>query len=401
MKPVFIVAIVAVVMIGMMIPNISAQDFSDKTSEPSFFSNIFKFFDSWFPENNSKSNLKSTDTSSNISAEEFLVDSYITKPTFKVKSEAAADARVEQEYKAQARVEVKADKAAMHEVIMAKIAADRAIDNDAAYKAEDRKKDIEKDYASCRKYASSYSECDYVKLEAELFEKNLVSSLAADKAAADRAYESTKIGLSPSKLVAYEFVYQKAERERYEDEVKERDFYSNKYLAVNYEDYEDYKKSTAMYEKSVRDREIEIKALYKTFEEAERVTASDQYKKLPVSIEPKYNPQVVTKYNPSVEPKYNPSVEPKNANPLGTMSIDRSPHFSSFPEITKKNLNSPSFNVGNFDQPSLPPSLPPVYDSPRTPEPAYNPAKEAARSGIGQNSQPAYSAPSVPNPFEK
>jgi hypothetical protein len=61
---------VAVVMIGMMIPNISAQDFSDKTSEPSFFSNIFQFFDSWFPENNSKSNLKSTDTSSNISAEE-------------------------------------------------------------------------------------------------------------------------------------------------------------------------------------------------------------------------------------------------------------------------------------------------------------------------------------------
>ena len=65
MKPVFIVAMAAVVMIGMMIPNISAQDFSDKTTEPSFFSNIFKFFDSWFPENMSKSNLKVTDTSSN------------------------------------------------------------------------------------------------------------------------------------------------------------------------------------------------------------------------------------------------------------------------------------------------------------------------------------------------
>jgi hypothetical protein len=57
LKPVFVVVMVAVVMIGMMIPNISAQDFSDKTSEPSFFSNIFQFFDSWFPENNSKSNL--------------------------------------------------------------------------------------------------------------------------------------------------------------------------------------------------------------------------------------------------------------------------------------------------------------------------------------------------------
>ena len=121
---------------------------------------------------------------------------------------------------------------------------------------------------------------------------------------------------------------------------------------------------------------------------ADNVETHNAFKSDSTSNSPAYN-----------SPAYNPSVEPKNANPLGTITINTSPHFSSFPEITKKNLNSPSFNVGNFDQPSLPPSLPPVYDSPRTPEPAYNPAKEAARSGIGQNSQPAYSAPYVPNPF--
>ena len=131
---------------------------------------------------------------------------------------------------------------------------------------------------------------------------------------------------------------------------------------------------------------------------ADNVETHNAFKSDSTSNSPAYNSPAYNSpaYN---SPAYNPSVEPKNANPLGTITINTSPHFSSFPEITKKNLNSPSFNVGNFDQPSLPPSLPPVYDSPRTPEPAYNPAKEAARSGIGQNSQPAYSAPYVPNPF--
>ena len=47
------------------------------------------------------------------------------------------------------------------------------------------------------------------------------------------------------------------------------------------------------------------------------------------------------------------------------------------------------------------PFIPPTYDNrPNlTPPPQYNPAKEAARNGYGQNWQPSYNAPPVPNPF--
>jgi hypothetical protein len=364
-----IVAIVAVVMIGMMIPNISAQDLSDKTSEPSFFSNIFQFFDSWFPENNSKSNLKSTDTSSNISAKDFLVDSYITKPTFKVKSEAVTDARVEQEYKA-----------VMHEVVMDKIAADESVyygvPNTNSLSTDKMKKQLEE------KMRVTYG---------------LVPKDVDVMWMGDSIFFDPKVHENCSELFTiFDFLGVDKFRIMYV-----QDGAALNCLVKTSEELEARAESiTQQLEAKLLKAKLLKAKLLKAKSAADNVETHNAFKSDSTSNSPSYNSP---SYNsPSYNsPSYNPSVEPKNANPLGTMSIDRSPHFSSFPEITKKNLNSPSFNVGNFDQPSLPPSLPPVYDSPRTPEPAYNPAKEAARSGIGQNSQPAYSAPSVPNPFEK
>ena len=316
MKPVFIVAMAAVVMIGMMIPNISAQDFSDKTTEPSFFSNIFKFFDSWFPENNSKSNLKSTDTSYNISAEDKTAE----------------------------------DKTAAFEAY--KDTVSKAVVQGKMAEAKSTTQKVEARSMESIAYKAAVSKAA---VQAKIAE----SRLGLYDGAAHRSGDGSGGSGGSGKIALME---QAAEAISAADNVETHNAFKSDSPSYNSPSYNSPSYNSPSYNS-------------------------------PSYNSPSYNSP---SYN---SPSSNPSVEPKNANPLGTITINTSPHFSSFPEITKKNLNSPSFNVGNFDQPSLPPSLPPVYDSPRTPEPAYNPAKEAARSGIGQNSQPAYSAPYVPNPF--
>ena len=80
-----------------------STDVDDSPEPLSFFSNISRFFDSWFPENNSKSNLKVTDTSSDSLT--------ATKSETKASADKAAKLAADKKAASEAATPVEADKA--------------------------------------------------------------------------------------------------------------------------------------------------------------------------------------------------------------------------------------------------------------------------------------------------
>jgi hypothetical protein len=389
LKPLFIVAIVAVVMIGMMIPNISAQDFSDKTSSDSskplpFFLNIFQFFDSWFPENNSKSNLKSTDTSSKTTSADKAAAEY----------KAAYDAAYDAEYKAiraadKAAAEKLEDKKAFvqfentekvknfKELMEEKAkaaekeykaynAAAEEYRTSAEYRttAEYKAKvaSTEAEYVECRESGTNYSKCQQIKLGGHVIiqptesENRLAEHYAAQdkvaeraaekeyKAAADKAAADWRAsGLQTIPEIEAEY---KAAADKAADKAAAMYGYDSVSDTNRWETVKVPLPETLTFEMMMERAEIERERIA----EIEKAAAIER-ERISAEIE-----------RESSIPKHDSST---NHDPVKSKSL-----------IPSTQDNRP-------------------YLAP----PQYNPAKEAARDGYGQNWQPAYSAPYVPNPF--
>ena len=287
----------------------SDKKITDASEPLSFFSNISQFFDSWFPGNTSKSNLKVTDTfSDSLTATNAVNELRVNKIH-------AADKA--------------ADKAAADKA--AKWAADEIAASEASFAKSQSRLAADKAYA---------------KAEA------IIEQRAAAKIAAEAAKPLSYRELAAAASVAKAKI----------QEAKEENL-----------------RKAVVRDKSYAPTEFQLAVLdARANEESGKVSAN-------LAID-KAEGQSWNK---------NDSVIVMDTN----LSETNLPEvITTHPESTVETKRSTDTNLA-MDK--AVPFVPPTYDNrPHlTPPPQYNPAKEAARNGYGQNWQPSYNAPPIPNPF--
>ena len=287
---------------------------TDISEHLSFFSNISQFFDSWFPENMSKSNLKVTDTSSNTL----------------VKSKAAADkAAYKAEYKAEYKAAYKAESKAAADKA-AKWAADEMAASEASFAKAQSRLAADKAYAKAEVIIEQRAAAE---AEAKANAKAKAIAKAIGKAAEPLSYRE----LAAAASVAKAKIQEAKEENLSKAVVRELGPYI-----------------PSEFELAVMAAKAEAAAASKSSggqSSPSKVAADRAIDKAEGQSWNKNDSGIMTDTN---------------------RAIDKADPF-----------------------------IPPTYDNrPNlTPPPQYNPAKEAARNGYGQNWQPSYNAPPVPNPF--